>query len=101
MITREMLEDYFADLVRQGLLLVVGKRRGRRTYRLRPGASEWMEAVEAYRKARDGDAVTEAHRERVLATWRAIKDQVELDSDQQALMDEVMRPMTLGERCDE
>ena len=91
MITREALERHVAELVRQGLLLVVGKRRGRCTYRWRPGASEWFEAVEAYTRARDDDTVTEAHREQVRATWRVIKDQVELDSDQQALMDEVMR----------
>jgi hypothetical protein len=91
MLTREKLERYVAELVRQGLLLVVGKRRGRRTYRFQPGALEWVEAVEAYKVARDDGAVTEAHRERVRATWRTIKDQVELDSDQRALMDEVMR----------
>ena len=90
-ITREALERYVAELVRQGFLVVVGKRRGRCTYRLQPGALEWFEAVEAYTMARDDDTVTEAHREQVRATWRVIKDQVELDSDQQALMDEVMR----------
>ena len=64
-LTREALERHVAELVRQGLLLVVGKRRGRRTYRLRTGALEWFEAVEAYKVARDDDTVTEAHRERV------------------------------------
>jgi hypothetical protein len=91
MITREAFERHVAELVRQGLLLVVGKRRGRCTYQWRPGASEWVEAVEAYTRARDDGAVTEAHPERVRATWRVINDQVELDSDQEALMDEVMR----------
>ena len=89
-ISREALECYVAELVRQGFLVVVGKRRGR-SLRLQPGAPEWFEAVEAYTMARDDDTVTEAHREQVRATWRVIKDQVELDSDQQALMDEVMR----------
>ena len=60
-------------------------------YKLQSGASEWFEAVEAYKVARDDDTVTEAHREQVRATWQVIKDQVELDNDQQALMDEVMR----------
>jgi hypothetical protein len=90
-LTREALERHVAERVRQGFLIVVGKRRGRCIYRWRPGASEWVEAVEAYTRARDDGAVTEAHRERVRKTRRVIKDQVELDSDHQALMDEVMR----------
>ena len=90
-ITREALERYVVELVQRGFLLVVGKRRGQRVYKLQSGASEWFEAVEAYKVARDDDTVTEAHRERVRATWQVIKDQVELDNDQQALMDEVMR----------
>jgi hypothetical protein len=44
--TRDDLgELYFAQLVQQGLLLVVGKRRGRCTYRLRPWALEWFEVM--------------------------------------------------------
>ena len=62
----------------------------RRVYQVRPGAFEWFEAVEDYNVARNNGTVTEAHRAQVRATWRVIKDQVELDSDRQTLMDEVM-----------
>ena len=91
MTTREALECYVAELVRQGLLVVVGKRGGRPAYRFQPGALEWFEAVLNYTMARDSGTVTEAHRERVRKTWPAIQNRVELNSDQQAIMDEVMR----------
>jgi hypothetical protein len=77
--------------VRQGFITVIRIRRdGGRVIRWIPGASEWFEALAEYCMARDDGAVTEAHREQVRATWRVIKDQVELSCDQQTLMDEVM-----------
>ena len=89
---RRKISEYLAELHRQGFLAVVGKRRGRRLYQCRPGAAEWFEAVEGYTVTRDSGTVTEAHREKVRETWLAIRNRVELDSDQLALMDEVMRP---------
>ena len=92
MTTREALECYVAELVRQGLLVVVGKRSAADPlHRFQPGALEWFEAVLNYTMARDSGTVTEAHRERVRKTWPAIETEVELNSDQQAIMDEVMR----------
>jgi hypothetical protein len=91
MTPREALECYVAELVQQGLLIVVGTRRGKPVYRFVPGGLEWFAAVVDYNSARDDGTVTEAHRKQVRVTWLAIKDQVELNCDQQALMDELMR----------
>ena len=41
--------------------------------------------------ARDDGTVSEAHRKRVREAWLAIRDQVELNRAEQALIDEVMR----------
>jgi hypothetical protein len=64
-------------------------------HRLRPGVFEWFEAVTTYIEARDNGTVIEAHRERVRETWLMIegRNEIELDCDELALMNEVMRPL--------
>jgi hypothetical protein len=41
--------------------------------------------------ARDSGALTEAHRKRIREAWLGIKDQVELNSAEQELVDEAMQ----------
>ena len=91
MTPREASEG-ITELIGQGFITVVRIRRdGGRVIRWQPGTSEWFEAAAKYCMARDDGAVTEAHRKRVREAWLAIRDQVELNCAEQALIDEVMR----------
>jgi hypothetical protein len=90
--TSREADEGMADLINRGFITVVRTRRdGSRVVNWTPEVSEWWEAAAVYCMARDDDALTEAHRKRARQAWLAIKDQVELDCDQQALVDEVMR----------
>ena len=84
-------EDEFNELIRAGFITVVRVRRdGTRVVRWPPETDEWWVATAEYCMARDDGTVAEAHHKRVREAWLAIRDQVELSRDEQALIDEVM-----------
>jgi hypothetical protein len=84
--------DGITELIERGFITIVRIRRdGGRVVRWRPEVSEWWQAAAEYCMARDDGTVSEAHRKRVREAWLAIRDQVELNCAEQALIDEVMR----------
>ena len=90
-INRGAASEGVNDLIRRRFITVVRLHRdGKRTIRYAPGCVEWFEAVALYSMARNADAVTEAHRARIRAAWRAIDGRVRWSDDDRAFLREAL-----------